>query len=546
MHERRQNINTALFVGFFLLAGIANRFSRTANPAWDSLMTCVNYVVFTGLLVFWIESVRVRLLPSRARTYVLAAALLMLLYMLLRIFKYRFAVTNVMLRYLIYAYWIPQMTIPAFFLMACIRIRRGEDPGRWNEKLLLIPATVLSLTAMTNDLHRLVYRPYIGIPEFIVDSGTYSHGPGLYLFYFWMILTLVAGLIQLFREAGHVRTGAVFLLLVWILLWFGLVMVEYEVIDNHIRTRMFNVPEIHIFGMMGVFEICIRLRLIPYNGNYTGFFQNLRIPSIITDRAYSTRFRTEAVLSADTEALRAALDGPVALTAEQKLHGREIRAGFAFWAEDEGAIQREQARLEEANEMLEQENDLIRAETEQKERDAYLRSRHRIYHEIAEKLYPCQKRIGQILEEAVPGREDFREKITRVSVLNAYVKRKTNLLLLASEKDRLSLAELFLALQESAGYLTLAGLHTTAMEPEDALLPGDTVIALYDAFENIAEQLAGRVSALMVSWNGDGLRLAAETEDLPETAGISLPVRFRRDEEILFMDIPAGKDGEPA
>ena len=76
MHERRQNINTALFVGFFLLAGIANRFSRTANPAWDSLMTCVNYVVFTGLLVFWIESVRVRLLPSRARTYVLAAALL--------------------------------------------------------------------------------------------------------------------------------------------------------------------------------------------------------------------------------------------------------------------------------------------------------------------------------------------------------------------------------------------------------------------------------------------------------------------------------------
>ena len=44
-------------------------------------------------------------------------------------------------------------------------------------------------------------------------------------------------------------------------------------------------------------------------------------------------------------------------------------------------------------------------EAEQKEKDAHLQSRHRIYHEIAAELYPCQKRIGQLLEETVPGSE---------------------------------------------------------------------------------------------------------------------------------------------
>ena len=193
-----------------------------------------------------------------------------------------------------------------------------------------------------------------------------------------------------------------------------------------------------------------------------------------------------------------------------------------------------------------QENDLIRAETEQKEKDAYLQSRHRIYHEIAEELYPCQKRITQILNGAVPETDTFKEKIAVVSVLNAYVKRKTNLLLLASENETLSINELFLALQESAYYLTLAGLQTTARETEERQMPAGVVIALYDAFESTAEQLIGRAPSLMVSWNGDGLRLAAETESEPELSELPLLAEFRRNEDVLYIDIPARKGGETA
>ena len=53
--------------------------------------------------------------------------------------------------------------------------------------------------------------------------------------------------------------------------------------------------------------------------------------------------------------------------------------------------------------------------------------------------------------------KDFRDRIAGISVLNAYVKRKTNLLLMASEKEMIPTQEIFAALSESCRYLSYAG-----------------------------------------------------------------------------------------
>ncbi len=540
----RQRRNTILFIGFLLLAGIANLFSRLPSVELSTLLTCINYLIYIGLLLYWIEAVRFRLLPSAARNYILSAAVLMLLYMLLRIFKYRFAVSVIAMRYAVYAYWIPQLMIPALFLMTCIRC--GTLKKERNESLLLIPAVALSLMVMTSDLHQLVYVPQIELARFSLATGTYSYNFGFYLLYAWMILTVLLGILILFLRAERLPKRAVLLLGCVLAAWIGLVLLEILVIEKHYNHRMFLIPEIYIFSLLGIFEICIQYRLIPYNENYAGFFQKLQIPTVITDNEYNSIFKSEQSLRADQNTLRSSLNMPIPLTPDLKLHGKKIHAGYAFWAEDESSVHRAQDKLQEANEMIEQENDLLREETLQKEKDAYLQSRHHIYHEIAEQLYPCQKRITQILNEAEPGQEDFRKKIALVSVLNAYVKRKSNLLLLAAEKDYLSLNELFLAIRESASYLTMAGLQTTAGEVEDRQLNAEGLLALYDGFESLAEQLIGKAPSLMVSSTKTGLRLAAETDCLPETKGISLPVNCRNVEGILYMELTAGREGDAA
>ena len=157
VNDRKMKRNSWLFAGVLLLAGIANLLSRYWTPALESLMTVLNYLICTGLLLYWIQSVRARLLPSPARTWTVSAALMMLVYQLLRIFKYRFAVETVLLRYTAYLYFVPMTMIPTLFLMTCLCIRRGNRPGRWHEALLLAFPAALSLLALTNDLHGLIY-----------------------------------------------------------------------------------------------------------------------------------------------------------------------------------------------------------------------------------------------------------------------------------------------------------------------------------------------------------------------------------------------------
>lgn len=539
----KQDRNTWLFIIFLGLAAIANLLSHLFSHFGGSLMTALNYVILTGLLLSWIHSVRLRLLPTAARASMLSAAYLLLLYLLLRIFQYRFAVEPAVKRYTDYCYWIPQMLVPALFLITVIRIcRRREDTHHRRELLLMIPAFLLALTALTNDLHGLVYKPLIDLSGFTVSGDTYTHGPAYYIMYVWMIFILAAGLFILVRSAGRLSGKAALSLIGVIALWFGIYLFNSLFLYRTTDFRFLNMPETHTFGMLGVFEVCIRYRLIPYNENYTDFYRKLHFPSVITDRGMTTVYHTDIALQAGEDLMRSSLEKPVMLAHDRKLYGKAVRGGYTFWTVDESSIRRAQKRLADANETIEQENDLLRAETEQKEKDAYLASRHRIYHEIAAELYPYQKRIEQLLDSAHPHTEDYRDTIAKVSVLNAYVKRKTNLLLLAAEKEELSLKELFLALQETAGYLTLAGLTTQTMNQEDASYPSRRIISLYDAFESIAEQLLGKVPNLMVSWNHGALRLAAETGEIPDIEKLSVPVTFHVIDNILYMEIPAGEE----
>ena len=70
----RENRNTILFIGFFLLAGILYALTRSRSPLLNTVLFAITYMIYEGLLIFWIQSVHGRLLPSRSRTYAITAA----------------------------------------------------------------------------------------------------------------------------------------------------------------------------------------------------------------------------------------------------------------------------------------------------------------------------------------------------------------------------------------------------------------------------------------------------------------------------------------
>ncbi|MBQ6602256.1 MAG: hypothetical protein IKG08_00140 [Eubacterium sp.] len=542
-HQKR---NTVLFVVLLLIAGTANLLARTDISAWDTLMACLNYIIYIGLLLFWIQTVFTRLLPSAPRTYMIAAGYFMLAYMLVRIFKYSIATKTILpQRYAVYGYWVPQMIVPALFLMICICVRRGEDGKRKvNEMLILLPAIALSVLVMTNDLHGLVYTPSVPLPSFIVDSGTYKWGSCFFILYAWMAACVFSGVFPLLRRMRKRSVKAILSLSAMIALWVALILLYLLVLEKNTRYRMFNIPEIHVFCMLGVFEICIRNRLFPYNENYTGFFSKLSVPVLITDRQFHPVYHTAFPVDAGEYLLKASLEGPVYLTEDIRLSGMPVRAGYAFWTEDEKELHSQQRKLASANELLGEENDLIAAENRLKEQKAHLDAQNLVYDRIAQTLYPKQKRIEALLSGVKPGTEEFHKALGLCCVLNAWSKRKSNLLLLTEETLPVRNRELFLALQESARFLKYCGISAAAVGEEYADFPLKDIHELYDTFEAVLEAWLPALRSMTVSLTDTGIRMALETKDclpVPETV---LPVTCQVSEGITFLTINRRTGGD--
>ena len=542
----KQTRNTLIFICFLLLAGAANLLSRTDILARDNLFSCINCFVYIGLLLFWIQSVFIRLLPSSARTHMVSAGIAMLLYMLLRIFKYRMVIDSVLMeRYAVYAYWIPQMFIPALFAMVCICIYRGDSgKQKINEKLFLVPAAALSLLAMTNDLHKLIYVPSVELSSFKVESGTYTYGPCLYLLYVWMAIAVVAGLVPLTLRMGRKSIKAILILAGLVCLWAGLVFVYFAALNKSGGFRMFNIPEIHIFGMLSIFEACVRYRLIPHNENHTGFFSQLTVPVLITDRFFTPVYHTAIPVTADRAMLQASLEKPVYPDGDIRLSGIPVRAGYAFWTSDEKEIHQKRRNLDSANEVLSEENKLIEAENRLKEEKAHLDAQNLVYDRIAQALYPKQKRIEELLRDVRPDTEEFRKALGVCCVLNAWSKRKSNLLLLSEETLPVRNRELFLALQESARFLKCCDVAAAAVGEEYSDLSLTDIHELYDAFETIIEAWLPALRTMTVSLTADGIRMAMDVRNSPALPEISLPAECKSSEGITYLTIGRRTGGD--
>ena len=165
MHK--QNKNTWLFIGFLLLAGVLHSRDPDTYHFLVSIEYCAEYLIYAGLILSWTQSVNRRLLPTREKGYVLAAACLMLLFLAAQFTKYRIAVEPGIIRYCWYVYYIPILFIPTLFLMTCFRLFRGTGRGKVDEFLFLIPAGLLALGVLTNDLHMLAFIPNEDIKSLI-------------------------------------------------------------------------------------------------------------------------------------------------------------------------------------------------------------------------------------------------------------------------------------------------------------------------------------------------------------------------------------------
>ena len=508
MPQTESHMRGTMFLagGLFLLAGLLHEMEVELPDRWHALTFLLTSVIYMALAIGYVVSIQQRIMHTAVRRLMMAAVCMAALWIFLRTCKYRFFDSVSIQRLLWYLYYLPQLFSPTLALLASLHLGRGRDqplPRAWY--LLLIPASLIFLGVMTNDMHQQAFR--FTAPG---SNNDYSHGPVYFLAIGWMLGMMLLSAAVLFRKS-RVRIGrrSVWLPGIIFAAGFALSLLSFMSI-----ITAYKIPELFCATFMATWECCIRIGLVPTNTNYGGIFAASTISAQITDREDNAVFLSAGARPLTKEQLQSAHSGMVFLDQDTRLHSHAIRGGRIYWTDNVAELNSIRRQLEEAAVTLAEDNELVRAENEVRQQQARLEEQNRLYDSMLPAVRAQLQAIDRLMAGTAPDAPDFDRRMALICVYGAYVKRRCNLTLIQQEEPLMGLQELALCIRESLGYLSALGVSDAFRQQGDAQLPPSGVILAYDFYQAAVEAAMPELSALMVNLRADGqevtLRLTME------------------------------------
>lgn len=493
--------------------------------------------IYLGLYLAWGISIRSRIIQKQARRYLTAIAALIVFWFLVRTIKYYYIseITHPdIVRYLWYLFYLPILFIPLMAVLVALSIGKPEDYRLPKQtKLFYIPAVALFLLVMTNDLHQLVFT----FPEHGMGWGAeYDYAIGYYLVValsvFYALEMLIVMSIKCRRPDGRRR-----ILLPCIPICIQLVyMLLYYLQVDWLRVVLGDTTAVNCLLNVATIETCIGCGFIQANTHYMELFDASTVGAQITDEAYNVCLSSRAAKSAGRELLCRTEEGPVMLEGGIRLSGAPIHRGHVIWSEDMSPLLKVLDKLREAKENLEDSNGILEEENALKIREAHVAEQNRLYdiiqRDTARQICLMDDLIAQI-EEADTDEKRV-ELLQKMLVIGAYLKRRSNLVLLADKRSELEAKELDLAFGESMDNLELSGVVCGFRSELTEPLLAVHIMEMYDFFEEITERALDSMSSLTVyaGRNGKELFLTVNTDSAVDFSELASETRSAtRDED---------------
>lgn len=496
--SKKTKLATLAAVCLILFAGTLRLVQWGSWRAVHPPLACLGEMIYVGLLLSWGISLDHRLTDRRVKGLLFTSIALMILWFVLRCAKYDFFdAYDSVLRWLWYGYYIPMNLLPTLSLLAARRIGVEEGRSLRSEPLLLllIPDALFTVLVLTNDCHQLVFGFQSGFENW---SGDYTHLPLYFVLWGWMAVRYVGALGIIFYKCRISRSRR----FVWLPLTCLLVIAIFSIWYNATQFLSFPQPflltETLCIVFAALWESCIQIGLIPSNIGYQEFFNASTVDAQIVDSDGQVRFSSEGAASLTDSQRRFATAAPLLLEPDIQLQSRATHGGRVFWKDDLTVINTLNRELEEARSALAEENDLIRAENEIKADQARLREQNRLYDYMADSVRPQLEEIRRLIGDLSPCAHDFSQRLGKACVLNAYIKRRSNLMLLSEKETMADVTELSLCIRESMEYLAACGVLCSYQQDGTGSLRLGLACRAYDWFEMAIEPALPELHALLV------------------------------------------------
>lgn len=465
---------TVVGIIIFLFGGAVRIFSHLTSSA-DNYIENFDVIIFSGLIIGWGVSVAYRIVQKNIRICLVISAALMLLWMALRAIKYNSpADINTYGRYLWYSYYIAMVFLPLMMFFAMLNIGKPENTNN-RKYLLIIPAAVLVLLVMTNDFHQIAF---VFEPDFHNWNKQYSYGPVYYVIAVWIFILVLSSIVLSINRCRISATRKK----LWIPIVIILVAIIYTLWNNlnhgYSGLRIYNVPEVFCFASIALWESLIQIGLVPSNTGYGDFFNASNLNTLIFDNEGNVKYRSKNATNVSKDVVLQ--NGNSVLIDENIiLKKHNIKGGKAVWTEDISAINQINRELSEIKEQISEYNVILKSEAELKKRRAAVTEQNKLYDSITEFIRPQLCDLENILKNIENNRGDISVNYAGACVVDVYIKRISNLLIMAKSRKMLNAFELENSIRELAEYISVCGISCSFFSNVSGEISAEKMIALF-------------------------------------------------------------------
>lgn len=451
----------------------------------------VSQIIRSGLLIAWCVSIYNRILNRQIRKYLLWVGFLMILWINVRFVKWDFLhYTDPLGRYIWYAFYIPMLVIPllGIFIIQCVDKPENYILPR-KMKLLYIPLILLLALVFTNDLHELVFVFHNGIASYNFD---YDYNFGFYILCAWFVISGFYFVIMLLlknRTPGRrsFKKMPIIIMIVAVIFWIFYKKIMYSV----------DLVAIDCLLISLLLESAIQSGLIRSNTGYHELFKISTVAAQIVDDNYNACYLSAYTDKFPEDIMRQAELKPVE-KGNIVINSKAISGGHILWQNDLTEINNLISELRKTQDRLNENNVLLKAELELKENQARLKEKNRLYDRIANEVSLQLEEAENLLIEAEKSPEKTKDLLIKLCVLSAYVKRRSNLLLLNEENTVISAKELEYCFRESLDNIGMRNVFTSFDSKCEDMLSIEYAVITYDLFENIVEAFLEDINAILI------------------------------------------------
>lgn len=461
------------------------------NGFYPQTLGLVRSGIYIFLFAVWGILLVRRIIQVQLRRYMIGIACSMAFWFLLRTLKYYFIPAETLpdaVRVTWYAYYISMLILPTLSLLAAVSLGKPEQYRTpFPLRLLWIPTALLVLTVLTNDLHQTVFSFPAEFP--VWTDKHYNYGIMYWVVMVWIAVSMLLAFGIILRKC-RIPRSKIFL---WLPLIPFLLMFIYAIlyITAHSVIAPFagDMIAANCVLIALIFESCIQCGLIPSNSHYTELFMASTVGVQITDRNLRVCYTAENVKPVQKQILEQAKSEAVILDDGIRLCAEPISGGYVYWQEDISALLAVLDELSGTKEELKTYGGLLEEENKQKRRRKKLDEQKRLFEMVQEGIKPHITLLTSITKalEAADTESDAKRAMGKLAVIGAYLKRRSNLIMLAEKSGQIPAEELHLCLMESISNLRPYGVNCALRFDLSEELPFHTAGTLFDFYEAVIE-----------------------------------------------------------